>query len=49
MLDDAGDGFYGGGELVWIGDRSGCAVQDDAAVIRDPGSSRITVHRPRLG
>ena len=29
MLDDAGDGFYSGGELGRIGDRSGRAVHDD--------------------
>ena len=49
MLDDAWDGFYGGGELGGIGDRSGRAVHDETAVIRDPGSGWITVQRPRLG
>src|SRR5688500_2769574 len=49
MLDDPWDGFYGGGELGRIGDRSGRAFHDETAVIRDPRSSRITVQRPRLG
>ena len=49
MLDDAGDGFDGGGEMGRIGDRSGDAVQDETAIIRGPGSSRIAVHRPQLG
>src|SRR5215207_5445980 len=48
VLDDTGDGFDGGGELGWIGDRSSGAIQDDPAVIGGPGSSRPIVHRPRL-
>ena len=43
VLDDAWDRFYGGGELGGIGDRSGRAVHDETAGVRDPGSGRITV------
>src|SRR5215207_431492 len=49
MLDDTWDGFYRGGELGRIGDRSGRAVHDDSTSVRDPWSGQITVKPPRLG